>query len=121
MEARVAEAVRELDLELASGSGGAAEEPPPLELAELPPRSVEVPPPELGRLGPALKRAAKGLAVFAVLAAVAAAAVLFSWGALLRPPAPSTLYTFTDGDGVVHIVDDLEKVPPAQRARAKAK
>jgi hypothetical protein len=47
--------------------------------------------------------------------------VVRSEAASLARELEPTFYQFTDDDGSIHIVDDLEKVPPKYRARAERK
>ena len=118
---------------------------PPLELAmperPPPPPAPEFPPP-LAELKARRSRRIKltiGLTVLVV--AVTGLVVFTSVGRDLLPPdmqkparriaddverraieaSGDALYTFTDDDGVVHIVDALDKVPPEYRDRAERK
>lgn len=66
-----------------------------------------------------LRRLAKFLAIAAVLAVlVVGALVLMSGRAGTLLEDDEALWTFTDKDGVVHIVDDLDSVPAEHRKQA---
>lgn len=143
--ARVQDAVDEVD------PAGPTPEPrrapsapePPLELAELParPPPTELPPTEaeLARRRSRRRRILVGLALLVV-----ATVGFFGFTDLGRGLLPGPLrgqakslaedverrareattdsyYTFTDDDGVVHIVDSLDKVPARYRKRAERK
>jgi hypothetical protein len=121
---------------------------PPLELDEskMPPKKPADPPPRLEEprspleVRRKLKKVLVALLVLAALAVGAAALALFTdvgRGLLPEPmktpaaktaleieqrareAAGPTFYTFTDDDGVVQIVDDLDKVPEKYRKKAK--
>ena len=87
-----------------------------LELAEIEPLQGEL------WVPPAPKRRWPKWIVLAILAVSAAGAFLYLSGApdhIARRMKPAEFYTFSDEKGVIHIVDDLEKVPKKFRARAK--
>src|SRR5262249_40643432 len=121
---------------------------PPLELDEskMPPKKPDVPPPQPKpppsplEVKRRVKKVLIALVVLGLLAAGAAAFVLFTnagRGVLpesLKTPAAKTaleieqrareatgptFYTFTDDKGVIQIVDDIDKVPEKYRSRAK--
>jgi hypothetical protein len=88
---------------------------PPLELAERPPpRKLREEPQPLINTYP-LKRklfiALKWIGALVVIAGLAIFALLYF--------AEREIYTFTDEQGVVHMVDDLDKVPEKYRARVR--
>jgi hypothetical protein len=138
IEARVNESVR--DVEPREPPTPPPQEPPPVELSEIepPPGELWAPPPVPfdGR------RAMKWIGVILVLALASAGFLVFTDAgrdllpSSMKPQAKKVagdieqkvkrvgqdeFYTFSDDDGVVHIVDDLEKVPPEYRSRAKKK
>lgn len=122
-----------------------APEPPPLELAVVAPSSRKRPEPlaaatEPHRVRRLFWRVARVVLILALVVLGAVAFVLFTHtGRALLPeslqtPAAKTaigleqrareatgptFYTFTDDNGVVQIVDDIEKVPDKYRKRVK--
>jgi hypothetical protein len=137
IEARVKEAVG--DPPAPEPASRPPPEPTPLELAAIEPlRGALWREPRRSILRPLLK----GLAIVALLALAAGALVIFTDAGrdlLPRSMQPEAkriarklehrankigreeFYTFTDDQGVVHIVDDREKVPRKYRARAQKK
>jgi hypothetical protein len=141
IEARVQDAVGELGVAKPEPKTEPPRPPESLELAEVQP--FVKPKPEEPLLSPyevkrGFKRIFKFLLIAAGLALIAGMALSFTdRGRLLLPasmrrPAKELAgevekralgvedyYTFTDDQGVVHFVDDLEKVPERYRSRAK--
>jgi hypothetical protein len=136
IEARVQESVA--GVSTAEPASSPPPEPPPLELAEIEPPPGELWEPPKQRID--MRRAFKWIGVVAVLALAAGGFLAFTDVGRGLLPGPmqrdakniartiersanelgqDELYTFTDDQNVVHIVDDLEKVPRKYRARAK--
>ncbi len=135
--AKVAEAVDEVNREAPPDSGAQPEAWPDLELGEAAPASrgevMEVRPERSYR---GMVKALLGVAV--VVLAVGAFLTFTQTGRALLPVSTQkeadrvvreverraqlgddVFYTFTDDQGVVHIVDHLDKVPKAYRSRVK--
>jgi hypothetical protein len=144
IDARVSDAVDEIQREQKRDpmTGQPIVEPPPLELAMPVPREVVHTLPKtplLTILHRGLMKSLKWVILAVVLAVAAGAFLAFTkTGRALLPKSmqgeakkmaaeveqrardvtEEKLYTYTDDQGVVHIVDELEKVPPQFRKRA---
>jgi hypothetical protein len=136
IEARVTESVGEVDTR--DPPEPPPKEEPPLELAEIEPLPNDLwepPPTPFDK-----KRAMKWIGIVLLVVLGAGAFLIFTDAgrdALPKSVQPEAkkvareverrtpkigrdeFYTFSDDQGVVHIVDDLEKVPAKYRARAK--
>lgn len=123
IEARVQDAVGEV-AGVPEPRAEPSPEPEALELAEVTPfvrpKETNDPEPPLTafEVKRGLRRVFKLAAIAAVLAALAIGALVLLSGRADTLLDGDSLWTFTDKNGVVHIVDDLDKVPAEHRKQA---